>query len=183
MNDMADEKLLENLIFKAGYVLYGEIKRIGDFSDFDGMVQNIKERESVLGPLDVAIEVRERSVPDSKGSFSCQVIYRGTFNAAGVKKRILDHYEKYRCKNERKNLADLYIERILSCLASIYGHGIQENPVVIISPDIQEILKNVEKINEKFRGLNITMIFGCEVKIVPGRNILYVGFDANKEDL
>lgn len=182
MNNMADKKLLENLIFKAGYVLYGEIKRKGDFSDFDVMVQNIKETESVLGPLDVAIEVRERSGPDSKGSFSCQVIYRGTFNAAGVKKRILDHYEKYRCKNEKK-LADLYIERILSCLASIYGHGIQETPVVIISPDVMEILKNVEKINEIFRDLNITKIFGCEVKIVPGKNILYVGFDANKEDL
>jgi hypothetical protein len=182
MNNMEDKKLLENLIFKAGFVRYGEIKRIGDFSDFDGMVQNIKETESVLGPLVVAIEVRERSVPDSKGSFSCQVIYRGAFTAADVKKRILDCYKKYRCKNEKK-LADLYIERIMSCLASIYGYGIQENPVVIISPDIQEILKNAEKINEKFRDSKIAMICGCEVKIVPGKNILYVGFDANKEDL
>lgn len=182
MNNMEDKKQLENLIFKAGFVLYGEIKRIGDFLDFDEMVQNIKEVESVRGPLEVAIEVRERSVPDSKGPFSCQVIYRGTFNAAGVKKRILDRYKKYRCKNE-KNLDDLYLERILSCLDSIYGHEIQEKPVVIISPDILEILQNSEKINEKFRGLKITKIFDCEVKIVPGKNILYVGLDANKEDL
>lgn len=183
MNNMEDKKQLENLIFKAGYVLYGEIKLIGDFSDFDVMVQNIKERKSVLGPLDVAIEVRERSGLDSKGSFSCQVIYRGAFNAADVKKRILDRYKKYCCENEYKKTYDLYIERILRCLASIYGHGIQEDPVVIISPDILEILQNAEEIKGKFRGLPITKIFGCEVKIVPGKNILYVGFDANKEDL
>jgi hypothetical protein len=88
---------------------------------------------------------------------------------------VIDIFDK---QYERQMAADVLLHRIHNAMSYLDWHG-RMGVTVVMSRDVRRVIQAgrgviAENRDEKY----IMKIFGCDVKIVEGKGILFVGYDA-----
>ena len=87
----------------------------------------------------------------------------------------------YRNKEQEQEQALRYIERIHYGVA-LWGrwHGTSRKPIIFMSEDVMAIIAMAsnELVCYKYRPSDIIRVCGYDVKLVLGKEELYIGFEA-----
>ena len=75
-----------------------------------------------------------------------------------------------------KHKANQYIDRILLNMRFLEHKGITLRPTVFISLDIMDIIAKGSDMIFRHKPSELLYICGCEVKQVPGTNVLHIGY-------
>ena len=79
---------------------------------------------------------------------------------------------------ERQMAADVLLHRIHNAMSYLDWHG-RMGVTVVMSQDVRRVIQAGAGVIAENRDQKCIMkIFGCDVKIVEGKGILFVGYDA-----
>lgn len=88
---------------------------------------------------------------------------------------VIDIFDK---QYERQMEADVLLHRIHNAMSYLDWHG-RMGVTVVMSPDVRRVIQAGAGVIAENRDQKcIIKIFGCDVKIVEGKGILFVGYDA-----
>jgi hypothetical protein len=88
---------------------------------------------------------------------------------------VIDIFDK---QYERQMAADVLLHRIHNAMSYLDWHG-RMGVTVVMSRDVRRVIQAGAGVIAENRDQKCIMkIFGCDVKIVEGKGILFVGYDA-----